>query len=656
MFRSLPWWIAVAVMLLLCGCPDHSSGSGDAAAEPAEAATELDAADDLTTDAGDAMDASDARPTDAAVDAVTVDADCVPGRVTPCVCFNGVAGTSTCHRNGRRGACTCMREETTDGGTRALPPRQIAPLSGTRLSSQRPTLRWEPPIGVSRSRVRLCHDRACTRVLRTEEVSGSSWRPATPLPPGVLFWRVEGLTGDGATVWTSATWSFKVRYRDTPVDSASVPLHDFDGDGHDDVVTVVDDMHGILQVFLGATGGLAATPAAELQSPDDRGGDYGSQVTVGDLNGDGLSDLVIGEPLLGPATSLLDYGHVHIYYGGPGGISVERTQRLRYASEELLENDDFIYYQFGHGVGVVDYDGDGYDDLLVLRTVRFATQPQLHLYPGSPSGVDEGAHRDAIAALRLDVIANARGVGDVDGDGYGDFALGIPNADEVDGIAIVHGNPEGRLDLRVEQLVDRRLSYFGKIAYGGDFNGDGLADVICGSVGTVRMIYGSLEGIEFGPSPNLPPFPGSLFGGIAFGDHLDVQGDTNGDGIFDVATTAGCDNEFDAPGFLCSSGIVFLYPGANAGTAPMWSRYLTASSDDDLNWGIAGRAAAPGDVNADGVDDLIIGAVGSRPPGDAGRAPVGALHVYLGGSWDWTHPSMSVRSSRADIQLGNRIY
>ena len=656
--RTLPWWIVVAVALLFFGCPDAAPGPGDVAMKPADAAVELDAADDLSTDAGDAMDASDARPTDAAVDAVTVDADCVPGRVTPCVCFNGVAGTSTCHRNGRRGACTCVRGGTADGGTRALPPRLVAPLSGTRLTSQRPTLRWVPPTGVSRSRVQLCQDRACTHALRSEEVSGTSWRSATPLTPGVMFWHIEGLGSDGATIWTSATWSFKVRYRDTPVDSANVPLHDFDGDGHDDVVALVDDMNGILQVFLGNSSALAPLPTAELQSPDDRGGTYDWAVTVGDLNGDGLADLVVGEPLLWTFGGLFDYGHVHIYYGGEGGIRNDRTQLVRYEAEEMVTNWHETPYAFGYGVGIVDYDGDGFDDLLVLRKTRLATQPQLHLYTGSPRGVEENRHRDALAEISLDLLSNARGVGDVDGDGYGDFAVGIPDEHGDYGLALLHGNPDGILDRRVEQIDDRDNLYrFASTVYGGDFNGDGLADMVCGAYGRLGMVYGSLEGIEFGPLPSRPPFFDSRFGRTIFGTALDIQGDMNGDGIFDVVTTAICDEDDPMPGFPCLLGIVFLYPGSVAGTAPMWSRYLAASDYHDKDWSAANRAAVPGDLNADGIDDLLVGALGSRAPGtEAGAGPVGALHVYLGGRWDWTHPSSSVRTSRMGVFLAFKIY
>jgi hypothetical protein len=119
-----------------------------------------------------------------------------------------------------------------------LPPlgaRLIAPQSVSRVTSRRPTMRWVLPDGVTRARVEVCGDRACTRVLVTQEVEGSSWRPSEMLPPGVAYWRVRGLDGDGGVAWSSATWEYVVGLRDAPVDTSFGTIKDFNGDGYDDV-------------------------------------------------------------------------------------------------------------------------------------------------------------------------------------------------------------------------------------------------------------------------------------------------------------------------------------------------------------------------------------------------------------------------------------
>ncbi len=57
-------------------------------------------------------------------------------------------------------------------------PRLLAPQSGSRATSTRPTLRWLLPAGLTRARVELCADRACGRTLQQPEVTGQTWRAA----------------------------------------------------------------------------------------------------------------------------------------------------------------------------------------------------------------------------------------------------------------------------------------------------------------------------------------------------------------------------------------------------------------------------------------------------------------------------------------------
>ena len=668
-------WLGLSSWLV--GCDETATATTDTAAVEEDADERLDAEDDLATDiVSERRDggATDARG-DVDLDAVSpgdagserpdvrVPDACSFGQRTTCECYNGVAGMAACHRSGQMGACTCVRAEA-DGGVLALPARLVAPLSGTRVSSSRPTLRWRLPAGVSRARVRLCDDRPCARVLGSVEIRGESWRSEVALRAGVTFWNVEGLDDEGATVWRSATWSFKARARDTGTDTAVVPLHDFDGDGYDDVVAQAGAFIGpkTLIMFPGSPAGLRADAAVALSTPEPgvRGSDnlFGHTATVGDLNGDGMADLVVGEPFFESISSARSrtYGHVHVYWGGEGGLDASRTQVVSVESTFVREAVD---YSFGMGTGAVDFNGDGYDDLLVLRpgSVYEHELPQMFLFYGGPGGVDLSSRQGATAAYELYFWSDARGIGDVDGDGYGDFALGLRQPENLHGLAVLHGNPSGVIDLRVEEIVYRRPGDFAYPVYGGDFNGDGLSDVMGGAYANIRVLYGSPEGLEPGSSPNSAPFPISLFGMLRFGDSLSLPGDINGDGISDISASAACDSAYIEPGFPCFIGVVFLHRGTTSGVEAVSSRRLVARRLDDPAWDVY-ATAGPGDVDGDGVDDLIVGAPGAvRAVVVMEGATRGALHVYRGGAWTWSAPTARVWADDPGwTELGKALY
>jgi hypothetical protein len=295
--------LLVGLALLLLGCPQPAT-STDAAADRADKpspdaleepdvapfdapsrdrpdtrdAPSLDAPDASSFDATDLMDRPDARDASDARPIVDIEIDlpdtapplCDLGTSIPCTCLNGLAGMRSCHPSRAMGLCTCLRPPPDGGVAAPLPPRLVFPLSDTRVTSQRPTLRWVLPAGISRARVELCADRACTRSLVREEVSGNSWRSTTPLTSGVKFWHVQGLSAAGSVAWSSATWEFQVKHRDTPVDSATGPIHDFNGDGYDDLIAGAGTLAtgSQLHVLLGSSSGIQTPSSAILTAPE----------------------------------------------------------------------------------------------------------------------------------------------------------------------------------------------------------------------------------------------------------------------------------------------------------------------------------------------------------------------------------------------------
>jgi hypothetical protein len=104
-----------------------------------------------------------------------------------------------------------------------------SPLSTSRVTSQKPTLRWELSSGVPDVTVDLCLDRACTRPIGDSvHVTGTSYALTSPLAAGVVYWRLH--PGTVANV-TSPTWQFTVGHRSAAVDTSWGTTLDVNGDG-----------------------------------------------------------------------------------------------------------------------------------------------------------------------------------------------------------------------------------------------------------------------------------------------------------------------------------------------------------------------------------------------------------------------------------------
>ncbi len=496
-----------------------------------------------------------------------------------------------------------------DGATdeaAALPsaPRPLAPLSTSRVTSRIPTLRWELPAGVASVTLELCHDRACTNPIGTPlTVDGTTFRPTTDLPIGVVYWRVS------ASNATSPTWQFIVGLGSASVDSSSGTTLDVNGDGYADVV-VGDAKHAY--VYLGGAGGLATTPATTLSAPI-ANTDFGTSVAgAGDVNGDGYADLVVGAPAFpsGP-------GHAFVYLGGAGGLAASPASTL--AAPGSTTND-----LFGSSVASAgDVNGDGYADVIVgargaesayifwggapgLATTPATTLASRdgYLPDGGPGGGGFGA---AVA-----------GAGDVNGDGYGDVIVSAPTADLLAGRAYVYlGGAAGTNGTPVTTLVSpggANTSFGTSVAGAGDVNADGYSDVIVGgdglsgALGSAYVFLGGASAVATSPNASLRTATGVT---AQFGFSVASAGDVNGDGYGDVVV--------GAMDVSSSAGSAFVYLGQLQGlslsTLPAYA--LPGLDGPNAQFGVS--VASAGDVDGDGFADLVIG---------ANQAATDTGHVY----------------------------
>ncbi|NQU47907.1 MAG: FG-GAP repeat protein [Planctomycetes bacterium] len=217
-----------------------------------------------------------------------------------------------------------------------------------------------------------------------------------------------------------------------------------------------------------------------------------------------------------------------------------------------------------------------------------------------------------------EIVDNA---GDVNGDGYSDIIVGAASMSTAgldnNGAAFVYSGADGSLLYQFDGLADE--DQFGdSVAGAGDVNADGYADVIIGAYSTkfgnddlvgTSYVYSGLDGSL------LHTWSGTAAGDF-HGDSVDGAGDVDGDGFDDLIVA---ETEANAAG-MTENGNVYVYSGATGSVLYQWwgsANYNYFGSD----------VAGAGDLNADGYDDVIIGAFGTEPNG---LIWAGSAYAYSG--------------------------
>lgn len=251
---------------------------------------------------------------------------------------------------------------------------------------------------------------------------------------------------------------------------------------------------------------------------------------------------------------------------------------------------------------------------------------------------------------------HAAGIGDLDGDGYEEAAVtevwyGIDPPD-VGRVRIFHGSPTGLEAASRGDLVGTQTDgAFGTdLAPAGDVNGDGHPDLLVsarlergpgGAIGVVSLYVG--DGAGLAPAPawswRTPLTRGHGFGGALVGGF-----DVNHDGYSDFLV-----GDDQATLQFEQEGAVWLFLGGPGGPSagPAW-QVTGGSAGAALGW----HAASAGDVDADGFDDLVIGAHRwSQPVPEAGQA-----RVYRGGpALPSTRPDWIITGTQSHGMLGTCV-
>ncbi len=229
--------------------------------------------------------------------------------------------------------------------------------------------------------------------------------------------------------------------------------------------------------------------------------------------------------------------------------------------------------------------------------------------------------------------------GDVNSDGYDDIILGAPgsqlNGTDSGAAYLVLGPTSGTIDLAnadATLLGEDGGDWAGSSVSGaGDVNADGYDDVLIGApsvyVDAPGMgLYSGRAYVVFGPISGTVDLSDadvmllSEDGGSTTGNAVSEAGDVNGDGYDDILVGA---SSYDSPG-MASNGAAYIVFGPLYGDLDLSSAYALIGTDDN---DYAGRAVSgAGDVDADGYDDVLVGASGS----DLGGTEAGAAFLVRG--------------------------
>ncbi|MGH7321650.1 MAG: FG-GAP-like repeat-containing protein [Candidatus Rokuibacteriota bacterium] len=363
---------------------------------------------------------------------------------------------------------------------------------------------------------------------------------------------------------------------------------DVNGDGVGDVIVgaPLNDGGakdaGAVYVFHGGDKGPSATPNQIIRGIAE-GDQFGYVVRcAGDLNGDGVHDVVVGTPLedlnIPGDLSGPDTGAVYVLHGSREGIKAKGAKEASLSLKGVAAGD-----WFGSAVaGVGDVNKDGVDDLLVGAYRNAPGNPEAYRNAGSAYlflGAKKGLQADRATKPDGHLKGIARwnnfaislmGAGDVNGDGYADVIVGAddvgtPGKIKHGAVYVFHGSRAGFGSL-TDTLIngDNAGDHLGtSVAAAGDVNQDGFADVIVGAraatvgdkkPGAAYVFHGGKEGVPEGNASSAKTTLTGVGDSDSFGLAVASAGDLNKDRFADVIV--------GAPGHGKSGGVFAFFGSA----------------------------------------------------------------------------------------------
>ncbi len=419
------------------------------------------------------------------------------------------------------------------------------------------------------------------------------------------------VNGEADLLFTSATAGAET--------GASVAMGDVNGDGFADVA-VGSPGEDIVRLYYGS-----ATPdeIADLVLQGSQAGErFGAAVALGDLDGDGADEILVGAPM--NDTGGVDAGAVYVFLGNQD------------AGADLTRNGGQAGEMFGAAVtSGKDLNGDGVDDWVVGAPGYdgiAADAGRAYLFWGA--GLDGGEDLVLEGEAGGDAFGQSLDLaGDFTANGVSDLVVGAPGHGETlagaGRVYVFAGGAVASTPVMVSDGSALTASLGFSVAGVGDFNGDGAADIGAGAPlfdtdagqdrGQVVLFFG---GAGFDGTPDY--VVSGRRADARLGTAIAPAGDPTGRGKDDFVVSA--------PGYVelnnidptaSQNGRVYLVEG---GTLPSDDALVIASRNvSNAEFGSA--LAGGGDLNGDGFDDWVVGAVSDN----TGGSGAGLALVYKGG-------------------------
>ncbi len=426
----------------------------------------------------------------------------------------------------------------------------------------------------------------------------------------------DGAAADTGKVWvylgtatgpsTTASWTAEGD-QSGDLFGFEVACADFNGDGFDDLAIsangyTANGLTAAGAVFLwygGSSGpgnptglGPNGTPtnAAWATFGSKADADYGYSIAdAGDVNKDGVHDLIVGAPHYNGTVLQPLEGKVYVYLGSPSGLPTTASWTAEPSQAEAVMG--------GRVASAGDVNGDGYADILIDSCYESPPNPntcpgRAFLYLGSATGLGPNG-----TPSNADWFADGDGVGqqfgywlgtagDVNRDGYGDVIIGASEE-----------------TVNAHTQAGRVYVWFGGPS--GTGNPSGL-----GPNGTPANADWKAEGDQTG-------------GRLGF--FVGTAEDVNGDGYADIWS---CSFDY-SPGGLTQAGATWIWFGGPSGLGPTGT---PSNADWVVQGDVAGesygsQARGTGDLNGDGFGDFVVSASGATVNGNPNA---GEVYIYFG--------------------------